>query len=1143
MSTRIIPDSVRGLQIKACTPAASAFVSANAGAGKTHVLAQRVIRLLLAGVAPEKILCITFTKAAAANMAKRVFETLSGWIALDDAALDQKLHDVGVLEVGPAQRALARRLFAAALETPGGLKMQTIHAFCTQLLHQFPFEANVAAAFTVLDEHAEQELLDRAGLATLLDAAAVPQSPLGLALSTAITTAADSTLRDVIAEAIGDRDAITEWIKRAGSVARAVSELAQTLGIAADDTMARVEADIVDGPFLPSQSWRTAKSMFEAGSAHDGKQAERLDAAIKASGFSRVESYLKVFFGSEGQPRDKLITNSLADEHPDLARRLGDEQARLTGLRDRRRAITTRDRTSALLTITDQVLKRYRLEKDQRGLLDYDDLIDQTLAMLVTVNPTWIHYKLDLGIDHVLIDEAQDTSPKQWQIIQQLVAEFTAGAGARGDQRTLFAVGDEKQSIFSFQGAQPRQFDEMRRTFAGRFTAAELGWNFVRLQHSFRSGANVLAAVDRVFARKEIFASLTADAGGIPPHAALPETAPGMVEVWPLVSAEDRREIQGWDAPFDQLAEASPAVRLAQRIGRNVASWIGRGTRPGDVLILVRQRGPLFEAIIRALKEKNVAVAGADRLLLTEHIAIVDLIALADALLLSDDDLALAVALKCPLFGFDDEMLFKLAWNRAGTLRSALRARTGDDPAFATAALLLEHCDRVARQQTPFAFYAWLLGPQGGRARILARLGPEATDALDEFLELALEYERRHTPSLQGFVAWLRTAGVEIKRDAEMTRDEVRVMTVHGAKGLEAPIVILADTTTRPSGPRPPRLLKIPALGAPDRIVWAGGVATDVPIVAEARQRAQEAAEDEYRRLLYVAMTRAANRLVVCGFEGRTKRPERCWYNLVFDALESDPDFIESSAEDGDGTVWRYQPVSPPAPAHAGPPAAPTEPLITVPDWLRRDAPQSPAPGPVILPSSALDAGPQPRTAPYRHGPRDGRRRGILIHRLMQSLPDIAPERRPRAARQYLAHAAKDLSESEREALLNEVLAIFQDQRFAPLFAPGSRAEVPIIGRIPFPDGPKRISGQVDRMAVMADLVLVVDYKTNHPAPRRFNDVPRQYLTQLALYRTVLAKAYPDRTIRTAIVWTDVPDLMEFSAGSLEDALAPLIAG
>jgi ATP-dependent helicase/nuclease subunit A len=395
---------------------------------------------------------------------------------------------------------------------------------------------------------------------------------------------------------------------------------------------------------------------------------------------------------------------------------------------------------------------------------------------------------------------------------------------------------------------------------------------------------------------------------------------------------------------------------------------------------------------------------------------------------------------------------------------------------------------------------------------------------------------------LQGFVAWLRTAGVEIKRDAEMTRDEVRVMTVHGAKGLEAPIVILADTTTRPNGPRPPRLLKIAAPGAPDRIVWAAAAAMDVPVVAAARQRAQNAAEDEYRRLLYVAMTRAANRLIVCGFEGRAKRPERCWYDLVFDALHGDPDFVAGPAEDGDGTVWRFQPISPPAIPDAGAAVASTEPLITEPDWLRRAAPQSPPSGPMILPSSVFDDAPRSLNVFDRDGTHDGRKRGILIHRLMQSLPDIAPERRPQAARAYLAHAGRDLSESEREAFLGEVLAIFQDQRFAPLFAPGSRAEVPIIGRIPSRDGAKRVSGQVDRMAITADCVFVVDYKTNHPAPRCVDDVPRRYLTQLALYRAVLARVHPDRTIRTAIVWTDVPDLMEFSASALEDALARLIA-
>ncbi len=308
---------------------------------------------------------------------------------------------------------------------------------------------------------------------------------------------------------------------------------------------------------------------------------------------------------------------------------------------------------------------------------------------------------------------------------------------------------------------------------------------------------------------KDIAASVTTDQAGFPPHIALPQTPPGTVEIWPPEKPDDRKEIEGWDAPFDLVNETSPRVKLARRIARHVHGLIERGAaRSGDVLVLVRQRGPLFEAIIRALKQEGVAVAGADRLVLTEHIAVMDLMALADALLLPQDDLALATVLRSPLFGFSDEELFAVAWKRDASLRAALTQKTGEGKKFADAAAGLDELAQAARRETPFAFYAKLLGAGGARRRFLGRLGVEANDALDEFLNLALDYERRDTPSLQGFVAWLRDAQSEVKRDMEIARDEVRVMTVHGAKGLEAPIVILADTMTPPTGPKPPRLLR-----------------------------------------------------------------------------------------------------------------------------------------------------------------------------------------------------------------------------------------------------------------------------------------------------------------------------------------------
>src|SRR5580658_1973377 len=1134
-SPQKIPDEVTRRQHAAANPETSAWVAANAGSGKTHVLVQRVINLLLKGVEPEKILCITFTKAAAANMAKRVFDTLAQWTVYDNASLDAAIKQSSGLEPDSRRRSHARRLFARALETPGGLKVQTIHAFCTQLLHQFPFEANVAARFSVLDDTEQSELLERLTLNVLLDGARDPDSLLAQALNSAMTAAADQTFRDVVREAIGRRDAIMRWVGGGGGIDAVNGNMSKLLGVEPADSIEVIEAAYFSGEIIAPSEWPAIADVLAGGRKTDCDQAERFATLASLSGSDLIDKYLDVFFTKEREPRASVATQSI---NSGLRERLSKERDRLIPLLQRRRAVGSRDRSAALTTDAHEVLTRYRDEKERRGLLDYDDLIDKALALLSDFSAAWVHYKLDLGVDHVLVDEAQDTSHKQWEIVRRLTAEFFAGAGARSVMRTLFAVGDEKQSIYSFQNAAPKEFENMRRHFKSAHEKAGLGFVDSKFEHSFRSGGEILAAVDLVFARKEIAASVTSDAAGFPPHIALEDAAPSVVEIWEPEKPDQRDDNkEGWDAPFDAVNETSSRVKLARRIARAVRRTVDSGAGYRDILILVRQRGELFEAIIRALKNQAIEVAGADRLMLTEHIAVMDLIALADALLLPEDDLALATVLRSPLFGFTDDDLFAIAWNRGAlSLRDALRRKEGE--IFAAAGTLLDKMAQDARSKTPFAFYAEILGAGGARRRILARLGPEANDALDEFLNLAFEYERRETPSLQGFLAWLREARAEVKRDMEIARNEVRVMTVHGAKGLEAPIVILADTMTPPAGPRHPRLLTLGGAAT----IWAGRKADDSPAVAGARQDALAEAEHEYRRLLYVAMTRAADRLIVCGAEGERKRPDGCWYDLIRAPLE--PFLVEET--DSAEKVLRYR-KSGVAPAPVAPDSGAEEAQrCELPSWLRELAPAEAMRAAPRSPSSAFDeeigrtaaAG---ATAADRQHALD---RGRIVHRLLQSLPDIPSARRIEATEHYLGGAAASgFSVEERIAMARQVFAILDAEEFAAIFAAGSRAEVPIVGRIRRDGGdPLAVAGQVDRLVITGDAVLIADYKTDGAVPQRLDEVPPPYLVQLALYRAVISRIYPDKTVRAALIFTNGPVLLEMPVASMDRALKAELA-
>ena len=1151
VQTRPIPADTLDKQRRAADPAGSAWVSANAGSGKTFVLTRRVVRLLLDGTAPSRILCLTFTKAAAATMAIKVFETLAKWVTLDDSALTAAIVETGAPRPTAETLAQARRLFARTVETPGGLKILTIHAFCEKLLHRFPFEANVPARFAVIEEVRQQELLTRAQEAVLASAVARPETAVGAALGTLARDLSNATFAALVRELAGHFEALRETIDEAGGPDGLVDALRAALGVDDRGVLAIERAMLEDG--LPRSEWDSVGRHLVSRSPKGSATGDRLILAAAAPEPLRLALYCDVVLTQRLEPRaDTYLPKALRTAEPDLCARLDAERQRLGALLQARRAATTVERTVALVAVAGAVLDEYTLTKRRRGLLDFADLIVRTRHLLARSDAAWVLYKLDSGIDHVLVDEAQDTSPEQWEILDALTRDFFAGAGQSTVPRSFFAVGDEKQSIYSFQGARPAMFEAARADYAKR--AEQAGQRFARidLHLSFRSVTEVLAAVDGVFAHADNARGLSAGSDGAPPHEALKRSAPGLLEIWPAIGPQPKAEPPDWRLPLDLPQAHDPATIVAERVageikrltavgsGESVEDRDGRRrpVRPGDVLILVRTRSAFFEAVIRALKARGIPVAGADRLALTSHIATMDLAAAGRAALLPDDDLTLACLLKSPLIGFDDDDLLRLAPGRTGSLEAALR--DSDLPRDRTAAAQLGVWRDRAASLTPFAFYTRLLGPDGGRKKMLARLGPEAADVLDEFLALTLAHERDGAPSLLAFLARLEGVDVSIKRDLEAASDAVRVMTVHAAKGLEAKIVFLPDTCGMPTGKHDPKLFRLDPerSGAPALLAWSPRADEDADTVADRREATRDAALDEYRRLLYVAMTRAEERLYIAGFHGERGPPAGCWYEMIIQsALEVER--VPAPWDAAETVLRRGDAMPPPDAAPAPAPTAPTHP----PDWLFRAAPVETPVAPPIRPSTALGAADRGERAVLENerGPGASQRRAALIgrlaHRLLQHLPSLPVAERRAAAQRFLARQGGTLTDTERDRLVDETVVLVADTRLAALFGPGSRAEVAIAGTVQRAGfAPLPVIGHIDRVGVTDDAVLIADFKTGTPRP--LVNTPPGYITQLALYRAVLTPLYPGRSVRAFLVWTAGPAVVELDAATLDTALS-----
>jgi ATP-dependent helicase/nuclease subunit A len=1138
------------LQAEAADPHASVWVSANAGSGKTHVLINRVIRLLLSGTAPEHILCLTFTKAAAAEMASRLYASLGEWAVMEERELAEKLEALEGCAPDAATLLKARLLFARAIETPGGLKIQTIHAFCERLLGRFPLEAGISPHFDILDERTAAELMAEARDEILADigsqVAGEASDPLAAAFELVSEQVGEYAFDEFFSEIVRKRASLREVLRASGSVEDVIVRLRKRVGLRPEETEQMIVEAVCAADAVPEAQLQDALPLLRAGNKTDIKTADALQAFLSSDERTAdIDDLLPTFIKADGGPRKVtpgIVTKKVHEAHPNLLELMESEQERIVVFIERRRAARVVASTNALFILANALLNKFEALKQQHAYLDYEDLILKSRELLRRGDAAaWVLYKLDGGLDHILVDEAQDTSPHQWEVIEALAEEFLSGEGARDLTRTIFAVGDEKQSIFSFQGADPARFAQMRKYFAGRVSDAGKKWSPVDLLLSFRSTPQVLAAVDAVFATPQAAEGLNAE-GEPPTHFALRDLDAGLVEIWPTCVPEEIEEAVPWDAPLDYPSSMSPEAQLAGKIAATIDHWLSTGEelkgkgRPicaGDVLILVRRRNLFVEEMIRALKKKGVPVAGTDRMVLTDQIAVMDLMALGAFSLLPEDDLTLATVLKSPLVGLSEEQLFKLAHKRKGTLWAELSARMDEENVFAEAHKLLSAALSRSDRLRPYEFFAELLVRDGGRQKLRARLGADVDDPVDEFLSLALAYERVHTPSLQGFLHWVEAGEAEVKREMGESRDEVRVMTVHGSKGLESEIVFLPDTCSVPGGQHDPRLFEDDGPEGP-LILFSGRKTNDDAVTSAARESLRAEAMKEYRRLLYVAMTRAKDRLYVSGYESSRKPSPDCWYQMIEKALLERA--TETVGVDGK-PVWRIEGAQ--RRKLAVDVANPTKPAeAPLPGWAARPPAPEPTPPRPLAPSKLVDDGDEPSVAsPLQTGGTDRFKRGRLIHRLLQSLPDVELEKRELAAKRFLKNPGLQLTDGEQDEIAGAALAVIAEPGFAALFGPGSRAEVSLVGEITRKGEQVFLSGQIDRLCITVDCVWVVDFKTNRPPPTELSKVSPAYVAQLAGYCALLASLYPDRAIRAALLWTDGPRLMEIPAEMLENAL------
>ncbi len=1107
----------------AANPNFSVWVSASAGTGKTTVLVNRLLRLFLNDVEPSKVLCLTYTNAGAIEMQNRIYKKTLDWATIPDEDLKKELNNL----LDDKDESFdfdelfskARKLFSKLIDNPMPLKIYTIHAFCQSILKRFPIEACITPHFKIIEDSEVKNLLNEAYqklIHTLKNDKTIDYVDVFKSFTYLMQNTPEIEFDNLVETIVDGREHFFELCQKYKTKSKMLDYLkskifgnSQYANESFLNDINLFKANILD--HIPSGFIDNLKRVL---SVDNGKKSlarlNLISTFLQEKNISKkFDVYKKIFLNSDDSiPKDCILNKKSINEDIKFVDNVSRETIRIRNAVEFINSIEIYNATSSVLDIGLTLNTIYEGLKKKRGVMDFTDLITTVKNLFDKDNiSSWILYKLDGGISHVLIDEAQDTSPIQWEIVDKLTEEFFTSGSDKKNVKSLFSVGDRKQSIFSFQGANIKLFEKYKNHFKERIEFENYPFFDLPLNRSFRSCKNILNTVDDVIKNSNGVLLPNEDITHIPNR----KDSFGLVEVLPLVKSIEDETKKCFKPPIENINVFNTDIEMANVLATKIKYLLDneyisdskndepkrvRKIEPKDIMILVRKRN-LVDNITRALLAKNIPLAGRDKLSLSDNIAIEDLISLLKFVLFNYDDLSLAEVLKSPLYNLTDDDLFDLCFNRKDETLYSMLCKSekykdiSDD---------LKYLIDFSKTALPFEFFDYILKVQNKRKNFISRLGIEVIDILNGFLSQCLSYDNlKLGKSLSDFYEWFSLNEVEVKRNMEQVNNTVRIMTVHSSKGLEAPVVFIYNANAVLSSSR-------------DRIIWnedfpmykTSNFKNSGKVFSDMIENNNNANQEEFYRLLYVAMTRARDRLYVIGSENKSK-DAKTWYSCIKESLLSNPEtkinndtktnfthdvFVNDEfvvlGENETGDISNITKSSVEIP-------------LNLPEFFDKKEDD--------IPSFSKNIDAKSPLSQYDKNENSSLSRGTIIHKLLEHISKFNGEDVEKFIDFYLSKTQIE----DKNLIKNNILELYNNPEYNFIFNSNNLSETEIITS---ENGTSQIL-RVDKVVFDNDDIWIIDYKTD----KQTDTVPSSYRKQLEKYKDAITKIYPNKKIHIAILW------------------------